>query len=85
MRMEQGFKLRSPILVGVAAGEQQRAGGRLIVRVSAVVSSRRAPSSMRSASRSPSARGVGSRSASKRGACNAARWASIGSDLPRRR
>jgi hypothetical protein len=58
---------------------------RLIVRVLAVVSSRRAPSRMRSASRSPSARGVGSRSASRRSACNAARWASIGSDLPRRR
>ena len=33
---------------------------RLIVRVLAVVSSRRAPSRMRSASRSPSARGMGS-------------------------
>lgn len=67
---------------GCGPGPRRRPAGpgaRLVCAVAVVVSSRHAHSKIGRASRSPSARGVGSLPASS---CGAARWASIGSDLP---
>jgi hypothetical protein len=62
-----GERAAGGLAVGVVA-PSSRARRRLVCAVLLVVSSRRAPSRIRSASRSPSARGVGSLSASRRSA-----------------